>query len=81
MMSWISGLYTVDFRVTQAAVATLHTVFGSNLSCTLVAFVVRVVPQRDVGSGFRETLSHGKTDSGTSAGDDGGLALQGEQAQ
>lgn len=60
---------------------TLHAILLLDLGGTLDGLLVAVVPDGDVGAGLSETLGDGQTDTGASTGDDGGLALQGEERE
>lgn len=60
---------------------TLHAILLLDLGGTLDGLLVAVVPDGDVGAGLSETLGDGQTDTGASTGDDGGLALEGEERE
>jgi hypothetical protein len=62
-------------------VHTLHTILLLDLGGTLRSLGVGVVEESHVGAGLCKTLGNAKTDSSTSTGNDGSLALQREQTQ
>ena len=62
-------------------VRTLHTILGSNLSCPIMGTGIRIVPDGNVGTGFRQALGNSQTDSSTGTTDNSCLALQGEHGQ
>ena len=50
-----------------------------NVLSFVESLLVAVVPDGNVGTGLRETLSNGQTDTSTSTRDDGGPALEAEE--
>lgn len=69
-------------RVCAGSVApTLYAIGLLNVGSTLNGLLVAVVPDGNVGTGLGEALGNGKTNTSASAGDNGGLALEGEEGK
>jgi hypothetical protein len=58
---------------------TFDAVFLLNLGSTVQGFLVAVVPDGDVGTCLGEALGNCEADTGSSPGDDGGSAFEGEE--
>lgn len=60
---------------------TLYAILLLDLSSTLGCLLVCVVEQSNVGTSFCETVGDGKTDTGTTTGDDSSLSLEREKRE